>query len=99
MEKRVRTQLEKEIEELKKQNAPEVNNDDGKHCEKDLDSLKKIIRDYGEKIINLEAEKCEWEQKCIKCLEESTLRSIEVSAASAPKYDLSLVQGAAVFNN
>lgn len=83
MEKRVRAQLEKEIEELKKQNVSEINNGEIKHIEKDLDSMKRIIREYEEKIISLEAEVSKWEQKY---LEESTLRSIEVSAASAPKY-------------
>lgn len=95
MEKRVRAQLEKEIEELKRQNATETSSIDAKETrsDKDLDAntLKKMIREYEEKIIGLEAEVSRWEQKY---LEESTLRSIEVSAASAPKYVLlSLVRG------
>lgn len=73
MEKRVRAQLEKEIEELKRQNANESNssNDRDTRADKDVDSntLKRMIREYEEKIISLEAEV-----------------SIEVSAASAPKY-------------
>ena len=82
MEKRVRTHLEKEIETLKRHQQmgghkggvpPEVDN---------IDEMKKCIRDYEEKIITLEAEVTKWEQRY---LEESTLRSIEVSAASAPK--------------
>lgn len=82
MEKRVRTHLEKEIETLKRhqQNGGHKN---GPKTEKEsVDDLKKLIRDYEEKIINLETEVTKWEQKY---LEESTLRSIEVSAASAPK--------------
>lgn len=89
MEKRVRAQLEKEIEELKRQNANESNtsNERDTRGDKDVDSntLKRMIREYEEKIISLEAEVSRWEQKY---LEESTLRSIEVSAASAPKYVL-----------
>ena len=84
MEKRVRAQLEKEIDELKKQNESELNKDgDAKQQhDKDVDALKRSLREYEEKIISLEAEVSKWEQKY---LEESTLRSIEVSAASAPK--------------
>lgn len=87
MEKRVRAQLEKEIEELKRQNANESNSSHERDTrgDKDVDAntLKRMIREYEEKIISLEAEVSRWEQKY---LEESTLRSIEVSAASAPKY-------------
>lgn len=90
-EKRVRAQLENEIEELKKQsNSSEVSTNGGsggggdlyKQNEKDVDLFKKMIREYEEKIISLEAEVSKWEQKYF---EESTMRSIEVSAASAPK--------------
>ena len=49
----------------------------------DLDTLKASIVNYEKRIIDLEAEVSKWEQKYI---EENTLRSIEVSAASAPKY-------------
>ncbi|XP_075591520.1 uncharacterized protein LOC124491629 [Dermatophagoides farinae] len=48
----------------------------------DLDTLKASIVNYEKRIIDLEAEVSKWEQKYI---EENTLRSIEVSAASAPK--------------
>ncbi|XP_017480310.1 PREDICTED: angiomotin-like [Rhagoletis zephyria] len=86
MEKRARAHLEKEIEELKRQNATGTSSTDNKEArgDKDLDAnaLKKMIREYDEKIIGLEAEVSRWEHKY---LEESTLRSIEVSAASAPK--------------
>ena len=54
----------------------------GTKPEKDVEDMKKVIRDYEEKLISLEAEVTKWEQRY---LEESTLRSIEVSAASAPK--------------
>lgn len=85
MEKRARTLLEKEIEELKKQSGSQSNdghsygnNDDNNN----VDVIKKMLRDYEEKIISLEAEVSKWEQKY---LEESTLRTIELSAAFAPK--------------
>lgn len=83
MEKRVRTQLEKEIEELKRQNVSDNNDGSPMKNERDVDSMKRMIREYEEKIITLEAEVSKWEQKY---LEESTLRSIEVSVASAPRY-------------
>lgn len=82
MEKRVRTQLEKEIEELKRQNVSDNNDGSPMKNERDVDSMKRMIREYEEKIITLEAEVSKWEQKY---LEESTLRSIEVSVASAPR--------------
>jgi angiomotin like 1 len=81
MEKRVRTHLEKEIETLKKQQQGGFVKGEPK-SEKDIEDMKKALRDYEEKIITLEAEVTKWEQKY---LEESTMRSIEVSAASAPK--------------
>lgn len=83
MEKRVRTHLEKEIETLKR-NSQTGGNKSGVNNERDdeTEELKKVVRDYEEKIISLEAEVTKWEQKY---LEESTLRSIEVSAASVPK--------------
>ena len=83
MEKRVRTHLEKEIETLKRnQQTGGHKNATTSERNADFDELKKVIREYEEKIISLEAEVTKWEQRF---LEESTLRSIEVSAASAPK--------------
>ena len=82
MEKRVRTHLEKEIETLKRHQQI-GGNKSGVQPETDsVEELKRVVRDYEEKIINLEAEVTKWEQRY---LEESTLRSIEVSAASVPK--------------
>lgn len=83
MEKRVRTHLEKEIESLKKQQQMGGHKGSlGGKPEKDVEDMKKVIRNYEEKIISLEAEVTKWEQRY---LEESTLRSIELSSASAPK--------------
>ena len=83
-EKRVSTLLENEIEELKKVNnsVDSKNSDSFKQNDKDVNSIKKLLREYEEKIISLEAEVSKWEQKY---LEESTMRSIEVSATAAPK--------------
>lgn len=84
MEKRVRTHLEKEIDSLKKQQTGEKQSsgENDEKDEKDIDQMKSILREYEEKMINLEAEVSKWEQKY---LEESTMRQIEVNAASAPK--------------
>lgn len=83
MEKRVRTHLEKEIETLKKQQqGGKQGGSVTSGNSKEIDEVKKILREYEEKIILLEAEVSKWEQKY---LEESTMRQIEVNAASAPK--------------
>lgn len=99
MEKRIRTYLEKELEKYKNIHANNQNGNDGSTTTNsqqqqqsstttansidEIDALKASIVNYEKKIIDLEAEVSKWEQKY---LEENTLRSIEVSAASAPKY-------------
>ncbi|OTF74038.1 angiomotin-like protein, partial [Euroglyphus maynei] len=101
MEKRIRTYLEKELEKFKnihnnnlKNNTGDSRTNDNNNNQQqqsssttttnidDVDALKASIVNYEKKIIDLEAEVSKWEQKY---LEENTLRSIEVSAASAPK--------------
>lgn len=79
MEKRVRNHLEKEIKYLKKQLNGSVQISDEK---KEVESLKKALVDYEEKMIQLENEVAKWENKYF---EESTMRKIEVNAASVPK--------------
>lgn len=79
MEKRVRNHLEKEIESLKKQLNGTAQVSDEK---KEMEVLKKALVDCEEKIIVLENEVTKWESKY---LEESTMRHIEVNAASVPK--------------
>lgn len=84
MEKRIRTYLEKELKKLKNINDT-TENDSNSSIDKnkdDVESLKSVIINYEKRIIDLEAEVSKWEQKY---LEENTLRSIEVSVASAPK--------------
>nr|XP_027201761.1 putative uncharacterized protein DDB_G0277255 [Dermatophagoides pteronyssinus] len=98
MEKRIRTYLEKELEKYKNIHTNNQNGNDGSTTTNnqqqqqsstttansidEIDTLKASIVNYEKKIIDLEAEVSKWEQKY---LEENTLRSIEVSAASAPK--------------
>lgn len=90
MEKRARTQLEQEIEMLKiAANSKHGNGLGGPGLtgsmvgnEVEMESLKKLLREYEEKIISLEGEVSKWEQKY---LEENTMRQIEVNAASVPK--------------
>lgn len=79
MEKRCRSQLERELEALKNEGrAAPVNKKDLE----DVEQLKRTLRDYEEKIIALENEVARWEQSY---LEESTMRQIAVDAASVPK--------------
>ncbi|XP_022248542.1 angiomotin-like [Limulus polyphemus] len=81
MEKKVREQLEEQITILKHDKegkpTPQLN---GSNIE--LEDLKRIIREYEEKLLKLESEVNEWQQRY---LEESTLRQIAVDAASLPK--------------
>lgn len=46
------------------------------------EELKKLLRQYEEKIIGLEAEVTKWEQRYV---EESTMRQIAVDAAAGTK--------------
>ena len=79
MEKRVRNHLEKEMESLKKQLNGCVMMSDEK---KEIETLRKALVEYEEKIIVLETEVTSWESKYF---EENTMRHIELNAASAPK--------------
>lgn len=81
MEKRIRSELEKEIEDLKIEKKGIPCSDRKKNSQTE-EELRKIIREYEEKIIFLESEVTKWEQ-CY--LEESTMRQIAVDAASVPK--------------
>lgn len=89
IEKRARENLEKEIQLLKSSNGNQRqnNNSSPTNCsnESELEKLKKLTREYEEKIINLEAEVSKWEQKHVKYVEENAMREIEVNAASLPK--------------
>ncbi|GFY74183.1 angiomotin [Trichonephila inaurata madagascariensis] len=82
VEKKLRAQHEKEIQALRSQQqgrSPIVSKNESAES---VESLKKTIMEYEEKIIGLEAEVSKWEQRYIA---ESTMRQIAVDAASVPK--------------
>lgn len=84
MEKKLRAQMEKEVQALKSQKhgkSPTSPEKKSENCET-VDGLRKTLMEYEEKIIGLEAEVSKWEQRYI---EESTMRQIAVDAASVPK--------------
>lgn len=80
MEKKVREQLEEQIASLKHKDGKTAPQSNGSNVE--LEDLKKTATEYEEKIIKLESEVNEWQQRY---LEESTMRQIAVDAASLPK--------------
>lgn len=82
MEKKVRSQLEKELETLRCHKRGETRGVFKTEETESTDSLKKTVLEYEEKVIALEAEVTKWEQRYI---EESTMRQIAVDAASVPK--------------
>ncbi|XP_064455840.1 angiomotin-like protein 1 isoform X2 [Ornithodoros turicata] len=79
MEKRCRSQLERDVETLKTEGKAVATS---KKESEDTEHLRKVLREYEEKIIALENEVARWEQRY---LEESTMRQIAVDAASVPK--------------
>lgn len=81
MEKRFRSQLERDVENLTSKTEGKSPSNARKESE-DVEILKKTLREYEEKIISLENEVAKWEQRY---LEESTMRQIAVDAASVPK--------------
>lgn len=81
MEKRFRSQLERDVENLTAKTDGKSPSNARKESE-DVEILKKTLREYEEKIIGLENEVAKWEQRY---LEESTMRQIAVDAASVPK--------------
>lgn len=81
MEKRFRSQLERDVENLTTKGDGKSPSNARKESE-DVEILKKALREYEEKIIGLENEVAKWEQRY---LEESTMRQIAVDAASVPK--------------
>ncbi|CAL1272273.1 unnamed protein product [Larinioides sclopetarius] len=83
VEKKLRAQHEKEIQALRSQQQGRSPSTMPKNESSDnIESLKKQIMEYEEKIIGLEAEVSKWEQRYIA---ESTMRQIAVDAASVPK--------------
>lgn len=82
MEKRFRSQLERDVENLTAQKTDGKSPSNPRKESEDVEILKKTLREYEEKIIGLENEVAKWEQRY---LEESTMRQIAVDAASVPK--------------
>ncbi|XP_065303042.1 angiomotin-like isoform X4 [Dermacentor albipictus] len=82
MEKRFRSQLERDVENLSAQKTDGKSPSNPRKESEDVEILKKTLREYEEKIIGLENEVSKWEQRY---LEESTMRQIAVDAASVPK--------------
>ncbi|GBM38611.1 Angiomotin [Araneus ventricosus] len=83
VEKKLRAQHEKEIQALRSQQQGRSPSTMPRNESSDnVESLKKQIMEYEEKIIGLEAEVSKWEQRYIA---ESTMRQIAVDAASVPK--------------
>ncbi|KAH9370909.1 hypothetical protein HPB48_019725 [Haemaphysalis longicornis] len=82
MEKRFRSQLERDVENLTAQKSDGKSSSNTRKDSEDMELLRKTVREYEEKIIGLENEVAKWEQRY---LEESTMRQIAVDAASVPK--------------
>lgn len=82
MEKRFRSQLERDVENLTAQKNEGKSLGNSRKEAEDMEMLRKTLREYEEKIISLENEVAKWEQRY---LEESTMRQIAVDAASVPK--------------
>lgn len=82
MEKRFRSQLERDVENLTAQKNEGKSLSNSRKEAEDMEMLRKTLREYEEKIISLENEVAKWEQRY---LEESTMRQIAVDAASVPK--------------
>lgn len=85
-ERKLRLQLEIELQRTKNVNGDECKNGwDSPNCSnlESASDLKRRLRDREEKIMRLEGECSKWEQRY---LEESALRQAAIDAASIPKY-------------
>lgn len=80
MEKKLRNQLEKEIQELLVKKEGQLSGGDSKNEE--MEKLKRELRDREERLMAFQAEVSKWEQRY---LEESAIRQIAIDAASMPK--------------
>jgi len=81
MEKKLRAKLEDELKELRTA-AEAAEGREGREGEEDSDSLIRKLSEYEEKIIRMESERTQWEQRY---LEESAMRQVAIDAASIPK--------------
>jgi len=82
MEKKLRAKLEEELKELRENTQVGGGRRGSKSEDSDRDELLQKISEAEEKIIRLESERTQWEQRY---LEESAMRQIAIDAASIPK--------------
>ena len=80
MEKKLRVKLEEELKELRAEQESRDGREDREG--EDVDSLARKLSESEEKMIRLESEKTQWEQRY---LEESAMRQVAIDAASFPK--------------
>lgn len=80
MEKKLRVKLEEELKDLRAEQESRDGRED--RDGEDVDSLARKLSESEEKIIRLESEKTQWEQRY---LEESAMRQVAIDAASFPK--------------
>jgi len=80
MEKKLRAKLEDELKDLRQEKESGINNRaDG---DIDIEQVTRKLSACEEKIIRLESERTQWEQRY---LEESAMRQVAIDAASIPK--------------
>merc|ERR1719367_2585708 len=84
MEKKLRIKLEDELKELRAQQQGEEQGAQRRfpHSSESLEELRRKFAEAEEKIIRLESERTQWEQRY---LEESAMRQVAIDAASIPK--------------
>merc|ERR1719351_604332 len=84
MEKKLRIKLEDELKELRAQQQGEEQGAQRRfpHSSESLEELRRKSAEAEEKIIRLESERTQWEQRY---LEESAMRQVAIDAASIPK--------------
>lgn len=80
MEKKLRAKLEDELKDLRHEKESGTNNRNDKDI--DIDQVTRKLSACEEKIIRLESERTQWEQRY---LEESAMRQVAIDAASIPK--------------
>jgi len=81
MEKKLRAKLEIEVKELRQGNEMSHSDNTADNHE-NFEQLRAQMNNYEEKIIRLESERTQWEQRY---LEESAMRQVAIDAASIPK--------------
>lgn len=81
-ERKLRFQLERELQRTRGSTCDEVNHSPNGSIEESAAELKRRLREKDEKIMRIERECSKWEQRY---LEESALRQAAIDAASIPK--------------